>query len=266
MNMMKRLLGVTVFTFAALSLAACGSGGGGQSTADSSLTVSAASSLTDVMKELGTKFELQHPGAKVDFNFGSSGDLEKQIVGGAPVDVFMAASTKEIDDLKQKNMLAAGTLITPVGNELVMVAPMNSNLNLTSPADLTSDQVNKVAIGNPDTVPAGRYAKDALTYYGVWDALQTKIVMGENVRQVLDYVARGEVDAGFVYTTDADTRKDQVKIAMTTAPESHKPIVYPMAVISGSQDETLARQFLDFVNAPENEATFTKYGFKILNG
>lgn len=243
--------------------AACGGASPGQTgSADRQLTVSAAISLTDAFYELGKNFESQHPGVKVEFNFGSSGDLQKQIVAGAPVDVFAAASTKETDDLDQKGMVIKDTLVKPVGNDLVLVAPAAASTRIRSINDLSQDQVSKIAIGNPATVPAGKYAQDTLTYLNLWDRFQPKLVFGENVRQVLDYVARGEVDAGFVYATDAKTRANDVKTVLTAPAESHEPIVYPMAVIAGSKQEQLARQFLDFAGSSESRPVFEKYGFK----
>ncbi|MHB1324618.1 MAG: molybdate ABC transporter substrate-binding protein [Thermoleophilia bacterium] len=225
------------------------------------LTVSAAISLKDAFNEIGKNFESQHAGVKVEFNFGASGDLEQQIVGGAPVDIFAAASPKETDDLDKKGLVIKETLIKPVGNDLVLVTPAAS-AQISSFSDLGKNQIKKIAIGNPATVPAGRYAQDALTYFNLWDTLQPKLVYGESVRQVLDYVARGEVDAGIVYATDAKSRAAEVKTVLTAPAKSHKPIIYPMAVIAGSKEEQLARQFLDLVAAKESQPVFEKYGFK----
>ncbi|MBK5226056.1 MAG: molybdate ABC transporter substrate-binding protein [Thermoleophilia bacterium] len=262
--MTKKLVLFVVLLTASVSWAvACGDSSGAQTgSADQQLTVSAASSLKDVFTELGKNFESQHPGVKVEFNFASSGDLEQQIVAGAPVDVFAAASTKETDDLDSKGLIIKETLIKPAGNDLVLVSLAAASTQINSINDLGQSQIKKIAIGNPATVPAGRYAQDTLTYFSLWDNLQPKLVYGESVRQVLDYVARGEVDAGIVYTTDAKSRTKDVKVVLTTPAESHKPIVYPMAVIAGSKEEQLARQFLDLVAAKESQPVFEKYGFR----
>ncbi|MCL4474012.1 MAG: molybdate ABC transporter substrate-binding protein [Actinobacteria bacterium] len=227
------------------------------------LTVSAASSLSDAFNEIGKDFEGQHPGVNINFNFGSSGDLEKQIAAGAPVDVFAAASARETGDLDQKGMIIKDTLIRPAGNDLVLVAPAAESTKIGSFSDLSLGQVGKIGVGDPATVPAGRYARDVLTYFDLWDNLQPKLVYGENVRQVLDYVARGEVDAGFVYATDAKTRANDVRIVLTAPAESHQPIEYPMAVITGSPDEQLSRQFLDYVSSKESRPVFERYGFRV---
>ena len=262
---LRRLITLMLFlTVGSIWIGGCGNSGADTPDSPSqTITVSAASSLTDVFTGLAKKYENQNPGVKVDLNFGSSGDLEKQIVAGAPVDVFAAASNKDTDDLSQKGMLIKDTLIKPVGNDLVLVAPVNSSIAISSINDLTQGSVKKVAVGNPATVPAGRYAQDALTYYKIWDGLQGILVFGENVRQVLDYVARGEVEAGFVYGSDAQARSGDVKVILVAPPESHQPVVYPMAVLAGSQNESLSRQFLDFITSKQNQPVFARYGFKV---
>lgn len=259
----KLVLSVVLSTATVLLASACGGSSGAQTgSADQQLTVSAAISLKDAFTDIGKNFESQHPGVKVEFNFASSGDLEQQIVAGAPVDVFAAASTKETDDLDSKGLIIKETLIKPAGNDLVLVAPATPSTQINSINDLSQSQIKKIAIGNPATVPAGRYAQDALTYFSLWDNLQPKLVYGESVRQVLDYVAQGEVDAGIVYTTDAKLRAKDVRVVFTAPAESHKPIVYPMAVIAGSKEEQLARQFLDLVATQESQSVFAKYGFR----
>ena len=251
---------------AALTLAAgCGSssrasGTSGQTGSGQTLTVSAAISLKDVFTELGKAFEKAHPGVSVQFNFGASGDLESQIEGGAPVDVFAAASTKETGELAQKGLIVAGSLIQPVGNDLVLVVPSGSKTHYGTFADLTAGS-GKIAIGTPATVPAGRYARDTLTHYGLWNALQPRLVYGESVRQVLDYVARGEVDAGLVYTTDARARASEVRVALTAPAGSHAPVTYPMAVVSASSQRDLAAAFLAYLGSVDARPVFQKYGF-----
>ncbi len=246
----------------AVVAAGCGSGAQGQGTGgQQTLTVSAAISLQDAFTDLGKAFEAARPGVSVQFNFGASGDLESQIEGGAPVDVFAAASTKETGELAQKGLIDAGSLIQPVGNDLVLAVPSGSKARFSSFADLAAG-TGKVAIGNPDTVPAGRYARDTLTHFGLWNALQPRLVYGESVRQVLDYVARGEVDAGLVYTTDARARASEVKVALTAPADSHAPVTYPMAVVSGSANRALAGQFLAFLGSAAARPVFEKYGFR----
>ncbi len=253
---------------AALAASGCssqaqGTGGQAQAGGSKTLTVSAAISLKDAFTELGKAFEAQHPGVSVQFNFGASGDLESQIEGGAPVDVFAAASTKETGELAQKGLIVKSNLTAPVGNDLVLAVPSGSAQHFSAFTDLTRTG-GKVAIGNPDTVPAGRYARDTLMHYGIRTALKPRIVYGESVRQVLDYVARSEVDAGLVYTTDARARASEVKVALTAPAGSHAPVTYPMAVVSASANRALAGQFLAFLESAAARPVFEKYGFKWL--
>ncbi len=250
------LLAVTV-----LWAAACGAGAVPAGTANRRITVSAAASLQDVFSQLGKEFENRHPGVEVDFNFGASGDLEQQIRSGAPVDVFASASTREMDDLEQQGLIINETLIRPFSNSVVLVVPAPAGAGIASFGDLAGGGVTRIAIGSPDTVPAGRYARDTLTYFKLWDGLQPKLVYGANVRQVLDYVARGEVDAGIVYATDAELRSGEVRTVATAPAASHAPVVYPMAAVKGARDEDLARQFLDYVASPDARPVFEKFGF-----
>ncbi len=259
----KFIIDIMLIALAGFTASACGSSNGGQNGfADQKLTVSAAISLKDAFTEIGKNFESRHPGLKVDFNFGSSGDLKQQIIAGAPVDVFASASAKEMDELDGTGLIVKDTLIEPAVNDLVLVVPAASSINIAAMADLGKSGINRIALGNPETVPAGRYARDALSFYGLWDNLKPKLVYGESVRQVLDYVAQDEVDAGLVYTTDAKSRADKVRVVLTAPAGSHKPIIYPMAVITGSKQEQLARRFLALVASDESRHVFEKLGFK----
>ena len=197
------------------------------------LTVSAAASLTNAFPEIGKRFEQLHPGAKVIFNFAASGALLQQIAQGAPVDVFASADQKTMDQAQEKGLIVPASRKNFVSNTLVLIVPQDSKLALTGPKDLLLPKVKRVAVGNPDSVPAGRYAKKALTKAGLWQALQPKLIPGESVRQVLDYVSRGEVDAGLVYATDAAIAKGKVKTVAQV--QGHQPIVYPAALVAASR-------------------------------
>lgn len=259
---LRRVLAAVLLTAAVSGAAACSSGAAPAGAANRTITVSAASSLKDALSQLGKDFESRHAGVEVDFNFGASGDLEQQIIGGAPVDVFAAASTKEMDDLGGRGLIMEGTMIEPAGNSVVLVAPAASDIRISSFGDLAGSGVMKIAIGNPGTVPAGRYARETLADFRLWDALQGKLVFGDSVRQVLDYVARGEVDAGIVYATDARLRSGEVRTVAVAPDASHQPVVYPMAIVTGTKDESLARQFLDYAASPEARPVFDRYGFE----
>ena len=166
------------------------------------LTLSVAISMKEAIETVGRSFAQSRPGLTLRYNFGASGDLQKQIEAGAPIDVFVSAATRQMDELERKGLILPDTRHAFARNVLVVVKPADSALDLTAVGDLLDARVTRVAIGNPRTVPAGQYAQESLRAVGVWERLGPKLVYGENVRQVLEYVARGEVDAGFVYATD----------------------------------------------------------------
>lgn len=223
------------------------------------LTVSAAASLTNAFRELGPAFETRNPGTKVVFNFGASDALLAQIAKGAPADVFAAADQESMDRADAQKLLAPGSRRNFVANTLVLITPIDSALSLGSLADLQKPEVKRVALGNPSGVPAGRYAKGALDAAKVWAAVEPKAVYAQNVRQCLDYVARGEVEAGFVYSTDAAIQKDKVKVAFAVPTET--PIAYPVAAVAGSPNPEAARNFVAFVLLPAAQAVLARYGF-----
>ena len=223
------------------------------------LTVSAAASLTNAFPEIGKGFEEQHPGTKVIFNFAASGPLLQQIAQGAPVDIFASADQKTMDQAQEKGLIVPASRKNFVTNTLVLIVPLDAKLSLSGLKDLASAAVKRLAVGNPATVPVGRYAQEALTQAGLWEAMQPKLIMGESVRQVLDYVSRGEVEAGFVFATDAAIAKGKVKIV--TEVQGHQPIVYPAALVAASQKQALAQEFLNFLFTPESGAILSKYGF-----
>lgn len=254
---LKRNLGVVLF--AAVALFALPFSSFAQ---QGEITVSAAASLTNAFKDIGKAFETAHKGTKIYFNFAASGDLLRQIEGGAPVDVFASAAPREMDQLESKGMVMPGTRHNFAENGLVLIRPAASSAKVTSFEDLKKDDVKRISIGNPASVPAGMYAEQVLRFQKVWDAIKGKLVFGESVRQVLDYVARGEVDAGVVFSTDAKVRAKEV-VVVAAAPEgSHIPIVYPLAVVKGARNQELAKAFVQFVMSAEGQKTLRAYGFK----
>lgn len=224
------------------------------------LTVSAAASLTNAFREIGPLFEAQNPGTQVLFNFAASDALLAQISKGAPVDVFAAADQESMDRAEAQRLLTAGSRRNFVGNVLVVATPSDSTLGLVALADLQRPEVERVALGAPGGVPVGRYAKAALEAARLWTALEPKAIYAQNVRQALDYVARGEVDAGFVYATDAAIMKDKVKVAFSVSAETS--IAYPIAAIAGSPNPVAAGKFVDFVSTAEAQAVLARYGFR----
>jgi molybdate transport system substrate-binding protein len=224
------------------------------------IIVSAAVSLSDALAEIKTAFEAENPGATISYNLGASGDLQLQIDQGAPVDVFLSAGKKQMDEIDGRGLVLAGTRTNIAGNALVLIVPTNSTLGITSVNDITKAEVKKVAIGNTATVPAGQYAQQSLKKLGLWDSIQSKLIPGDNVRAVLTYVQTGNVDAGFVYSTDAMTSKD-VTVVATVPDDSHDPIIYPGAVINTTKQPDLAKAFLSYVAGPKGQAILAKYGF-----
>lgn len=222
------------------------------------LTVSAAASLTNAFNDIGKDFEAAHPGTHVVFNFAASDVLLKQIEQGAPADVFASADEATMDRASSASHIEPATRHDFAANSLVVIVP-TAGKPPKALADLKADTYKHIAIGNPDSVPAGRYARQALTDAGLWDSLQPRLVQAQNVRQALDYVARSEAEAGFVYATDAASQKSKVAVALTVPTST--PVRYPIAAVKSSQHTAQARQFVDFVLSKPAQATLQKYGF-----
>ena len=225
------------------------------------LTLSVAISMKEAVEKIGRRFVQSRSGVRLHYNFGGSGELQKQIEAGAPVDVFVSAADRQMDDLEHKGLIVPGSRRTFARNALLVVVPTDSRLAITGPADLTQPHVQRMAIGNPKTVPAGQYAEESLRTLGLWDALRSKFVFGENVRQVLEYVARGEVEAGFVYATDPATRKGLVKEAFRPPQSSYTPVAYPVAVVAGSQQADLGRAFIELLLSRQGQDALARLGF-----
>jgi molybdate transport system substrate-binding protein len=227
----------------------------------SEILVSAAASLKDVMGALARDFEKSNPKVKLTFNYGASGQLKMQIENGAPADLFLSAAVADMDALDDKGLIDRATRINFAGNALVLIHNRSRGPRIQTVEELLMRSVYRIAIGNPATVPAGRYAKEALESWGLYKRLENKLIFSENARQVLDYVARGEVDAGFVYKTDALT-EFSVEVAATIAADRHQPILYTAAVLTAGKHPALATQFVDFLRTEEAQGIFRKYGFE----
>lgn len=222
------------------------------------ITVSAAASLTNAFTELKTLFE-KKTGDTVTTNFAASNPLLRQMQEGAPVDVFASADQETMDKAAAGGLVDKATRKDFATNGLVLIVPAASTLKIAAASDLKAAEVRHIAVGNPDSVPAGRYARAALTAAGLWETLTPKLIVAESVRQALDYVARGEVDAGFVYATDAAIARDKVRVAVTMT--GHKPVSYPIAVGTAARDAETAKRFVAFVLSPEGQAVLARYGF-----
>lgn len=230
------------------------------SQAQTRLTVSAAASLKDALVETETAYKQGHGNMVFANNFGSSGTLAAQIDQGAPVDVFISAAAKPMDDLIAKGLIVAGTRRNLLRNTLVLIGPLDSKLH--DFAGLTDKSIRVIALGDPASVPAGLYGKQTLQSLHLWDRLNAKLVLGKDVRQALTYVETGNADAGLVYATDAMTT-NKVRV-IASAPEStHEPIVFPAAVVKGSHSDATARMFIDYLASPSAQAIFLRHGFTI---
>ncbi|MTH53410.1 molybdate ABC transporter substrate-binding protein [Bacillus mangrovi] len=223
------------------------------------LTVSAAASLQDALKEIRTSFEKEHPAIHIQFNFGSSGALQQQISQGAPADLYISAAEEQFDRLVQQGlMLDKGTILA--GNELVLAVPKDSPIQ--SFQDLS--KAKRISIGTPETVPAGRYAKESLENQNVWSAAEEKIVYAKDVRQVLTYVETGNVDAGIVYKTDVLSTSN-MEIADTAGQKTHSPILYPAGIVKNTAHLREAKLFYTFLQSDSSKRILEEYGFKGLN-
>ena len=227
------------------------------------LVIFGAMSLTDALTEVSQRFgEVRN--VKVYCNFAGSSTLQRQIEKGAPADVFISASPKQIDALQEAGLIDEDSRRAILSNRLVLVAPVNSPLAMNDTGLLAQDTIRRIAIGEPNSVPAGIYGKEALIYLGVWDAVQPKLIPSTDVRSTLAYVESGEVDVGIVYQTDAKLSK-KVKVIHQFSDSSHSPIVYPAVVLRDTGSKVLAQAFLDYLQTAEAAAIFEKHGFSVVN-
>lgn len=224
------------------------------------LVVSAAASLTNAFTEIGSVFETQNPGMTIRFNFAASGTLVQQVSQGAPADVLATADTHSMNRAQEAKLIETATRINFVENQLVLITPTDSNLNLTALTDLKNAHITRISIGNPNSVPAGLYAKNTLESAQLWQHLAPKLIMAQNVRQATLYVSQNEVDAGFVFLTDANTAGKNIKVALVL--NTPNTILYPAAVVTGTTRPDMAKKFISFLKSDVAQNIFTRYGFK----
>ncbi|WP_373245334.1 molybdate ABC transporter substrate-binding protein [Lacrimispora indolis] len=228
---------------------------------EQSILVAAAASLKNAYEdELIPMFEEQYPGVTVEGTYDSSGKLQTQIEEGLEADVFMSAATKQMKALDEEGMIASDTIVNLLENKIVLIVPTGSDSKMDS-FEKIGDAAS-IALGDPESVPAGQYAKEALTNLNVWDSIQDKVSFGTNVTEVLNQVAAASADAGIVYATDAASKADQVTV-VAEAPEGslEKKVIYPVAVVKATAHEDAAKAFVDFLQTPEAIAVFESYGF-----
>jgi molybdate transport system substrate-binding protein len=244
----------------ALSGAAGAEAGVEPAAAGTGLLVYGAASLTDALGDAARVFG-ERTGIDVKTSFASSSVLAKQIEAGAPADVFISADPEWMDYLAQRGLLKAASRHDLLGNRLVLIAPADSRvaLRLRAGADLAAALgAGRLAAGDPDGVPAGRYAREALTKLGLWDQVAARLVRAENVRAALEYVARGEAPLGIVYRTDALADR-RVRIVDTFPADSHAPIIYPVALTAHARPA--AARFAAFLESAAARQIFVRYGF-----
>jgi len=226
------------------------------------LTVFAAASLTEVLPQVADAW-VEAGGGPVTFSFDASSRLAPQIEQGAPADLFISADGEWMDYLEERGLLLDGSRRDLLGNRLVVAVPEPAAFHPTAPAELVSDQLRYLALAGA-TVPAGKYAEAALRHAGVWEALEPKVVRGQNVRAALTYVTAGEAEAAVVYRTDVPT--PGVQVAFPFPEESHPPIRYPVAILRATRARAHAEEFLAFLQGPEASAIFRDAGFEVLSG
>jgi molybdate transport system substrate-binding protein len=238
--------------------------GSNTSASPTSLTISAAASLKDAMDDIKTLYTPQNLNTNLSINYASSGALQQQIEQGAPVDIFISAAEKQMNALENKGLLLDGTRENLLKNEMVLIEPANAQA-VTDFKDLTSERVKKIALGEPKSVPAGQYAQEVLTSLKLIDKIKPKVVYASNVRQVLNYVETGNVDAGLVYSSDAKS-SNKIKVVKEAPEETHSPIVYPIAVLKSSKNPDAAKDLIQFLTTNEQaKSTFEKWGFSLAN-
>lgn len=230
-----------------------------QNVNSSELVISAAASMQTVLEEIRILYNQQYPQAKIVFNFGSSGSLQHQIEQGAPVDIFISAASQQMNNLSDKQLIVLESRQNLVKNQMVLVVPKDSQA-INSFADLVHQSVEQIALGEPKSVPAGQYAQEILTSLNIVDVVRSKAVYGKDARQVFNYVATGNTDAGIVYRTDA-LNAEQVR-TIDIAPETaYSDIIYPVAIVQESQNIQAAQQLLRFLFSTEAQAVFRRNGF-----
>lgn len=224
------------------------------------VVVSAAASLTDCLSAIGREFEDEHPGIRITFNFGASGALQRQIEQGAPVDLYISAGKPQIEELVLQKLVDPKQQTTLLKNKLVVIVPGGSKLQLNSIQDLNHSNIRKIAIGQPETVPAGTYAKELLTRTGLWDLVKERIVFTKDVKQALTYVETGNVDAGLVYETDVLLSK-HAATALVPDSDAYSAIVYLMAIIKQTKHNKEAEELFHYLQSTAAADVFKAYGF-----
>ena len=224
------------------------------------LNISAAASLKEAMADIQTEFKKVNPNVTLTVNFGASGSLQQQIEQGAPCDIFISAGQSQMKALDEKSLLLENTKKDLVKNDLVLVGPKDTTV--TSLSDLTSDKIKKIAVGEPKSVPAGKYADEVFTKLGIKDAVASKLVFAKDVKEVLAWTTSGNTEVSFVYKSDA-LSSNSAKIIEIVAEDKHSPITYPIGIIKASKNPDVSKAFEDFLFTDTCKKIFEKYGYGI---
>ncbi|HEX3355429.1 MAG TPA: molybdate ABC transporter substrate-binding protein [Tepidisphaeraceae bacterium] len=224
------------------------------------INVAAAISLKESLEAIRPQYE-SSSGDHLKFTLASSGQLESQIENGAPIDLFLSAARKQVDDLKKAGKSETGTEAVVAGNAMVLIVPASAKSAPTSFQDLANPKFNRIAVGEPKSVPAGQYAQQVIQNLKLTDQLKGRLIYGLNVRQVLQYVQGGEVDAGMVYLSDAQEAGQQVKVVATADPGWHQPIEYWGVAVKGAAHEDAAKKFLAYLQTDQAHAILKAHGF-----
>lgn len=226
------------------------------------ILVAAAASLQYVMEDkIQPAFEKENPDIQLSFTFDSSGKLQTQIEEGADADVFFSAAMKQMNALEDEGLVDADSVAELLENKIALIVPKDSTLGITGFEDIT--KADKIALGDPESVPVGQYSKEAFENLGMWDDVEAKTSFGTNVTEVLSWVASGSADAGVVYLTDATTsdQYDQVKIVGYAPEGSVSKVIYPVGVVSASTKKDAAQKFIDYLGTDDALSFFAEYGF-----
>ncbi|GMV93435.1 MAG: hypothetical protein AMXMBFR82_32130 [Candidatus Hydrogenedentota bacterium] len=243
-------------------LGGCTAGDESSPSSRNTVTIFAAASTTDVVTTVVERFEERHPDVTVVTSFAASSTLARQIEQGANADLFLAANADWVEHLAKRGLVAESSEL--FGNRLVVVVPRDSALPVHAPGDLLEAAVTRIAVGDTESVPAGIYAKQALSSLGLWDELEPKCVPSANVRQALLYVERGETEAGIVYATDADVSAG-VRVAFAFDGALHDAIMYPLALLKRAEENATAQSLYDFLGGRDAATIFRESGFTLLN-
>lgn len=258
MSIKALLKAIIIFSLVLLGIISFPSLTRGKNNQSPKILVGAAASLQPALQEFSIKY-LQN----VDYTFTSSGILQQQIEQGAPIDVFISASSKQMDALEKKNLLLPNTRKNLLTNQIALITSKKNPLSLTNFSQLVQPKIKLIAIGEPRSVPAGQYAVEVFKNLGILTSLESKFVFGNDVRETLNHVETGNADAGIVYLTDVKS-SDKVKVIVIADKKLHSPIIYPMAVIKDSKSEQVAKKYLESLQSDVARKIFQKYGFGIV--